>query len=83
MRNPDRSVPPRERSYLSLVPWRNFRRVAFLILALMAVLAIKHSGGGFFRGLFDSVGGAPPSRAPATETTVHLRRVQTAGPNGR
>jgi hypothetical protein len=66
---------------LSLVPWRNFRRVAFLILALMAVVVLKRSGPGFFRGLFDSVGGQPPPRAPATETTVHLRQVHTAGPD--
>jgi hypothetical protein len=67
--HPDRAA---ERSYLSLVPWRNFRRVFLLILALGAVLALKKSGGGFFRGVLDSV--APPPAAPTgPETTVHLR----------
>ncbi len=53
----------RERSYLSLLPWRNFRRVLFLIFALLAVVALKKSGGGMFRNILDSV--APPS-VPST-----------------
>ena len=69
----------RERSFLSLVPWRNFRRVALLIVALMAVVALKRSGAGlgFVKGLMDGV--APPVPAPAVETTVHMR----AGPDRR
>lgn len=62
-----------ERSYLSLVPWRNFRRVLFLILALMGVVVLKRSAGGFFSRIIESV--APPA-APAhhaPETTVHLQ----------
>jgi hypothetical protein len=63
----------REKTYLSLVPWRNLRRAVFLILALMAVVALKKSSGGFFSRVLESV--APPAtpahRAP--ETTVHLQ----------
>ena len=79
-RHSDRAV---ERSYLSLIPRRNFRRALFLLLALLAVVALKKSGGGFFSNVLDSVA---PSRAPsaarprpsiaepapAAETTVHL-----------
>jgi hypothetical protein len=77
MRNTDPEAARPERSFLSLVPWRNFRRAAFLILALLGVVALKRSGAGFFRGLLDGV--APPRPAPAVETTVHMR----AGPGGR
>jgi hypothetical protein len=73
-----------------LVPWRNFRRVLFLIAALLAVLTLKQSGGGLFRSVLDSM--APPatrSREPiapmapddprAIHTTVHVQ----AGPAPR
>ena len=78
MRSVDRRLERAvERSYLSLIPRRNFRRALFLLLALLAVVALKKSGGGFFRNVLDSV--APP-RSPAAarprpsspETTVHL-----------
>lgn len=66
-----------ERSYLSLIPRRNFRRALFLLLALLGVVALKKSGRGFFGSVLDSV--APPRspaaarpRAPSPETTVHL-----------
>ena len=59
------------------IAWRNFRRAAFLILALLGVVALKRSGGGFLRGVLDGV--APPHPAPAVETTVHMR----AEPGGR
>lgn len=84
----DRDDPrPEERSFLSLLPWRNFRRALFLILALLGVVAIKKSGGGAFRNLLDSVapvaavrstahsaGSAPPATTGAAPaTTVHLQ----------
>ena len=66
---------PGARSYLSLIPRRNLRRALFLLLALMGVVALKQSGGGFFRNLLDTVV-APTSPAPpatrAPETTVHI-----------
>jgi hypothetical protein len=58
-----------------LLPWRNLRRAVFLILALMAVVALKRSAGGFFSRLLESVA-SPPAAAPAhaaPETTVHLQ----------
>jgi hypothetical protein len=47
----------------------------FLIVALMAVVALKRSAGGFFSHLLESVA-SPPASAPAhtaPETTVHLQ----------
>jgi hypothetical protein len=87
VRPADRRVGrPLERSYLSLIPRRNLLRALFLLLALLAVVALKKSGGGVFRNVLDSVApprtpaaSAPPRaltsapRAPAPETTVHLQ----------
>lgn len=78
-RRPGRPV---ERSYLALIPRRNFRRALFLLLALLAVVALKKSGGGMFRNVLDSMAPPPQTRAaspqprppaPAPETTVHLQ----------
>ena len=63
---------PRGRSYLS-IPSRNVRRVLFLLVALMAILALKRSGGGFFNSVINSFGPPPPARPAAPETTVHLK----------
>jgi hypothetical protein len=67
--------PGGERSYLALIPRRNFRRALFLVLALLAVVALKKSGGGFFGNVLNSV--APPATAPArppeAPTTVHIQ----------
>ena len=62
---------PRGRSYLS-IPSRNVRRVLFLLVALMAVVALKRSGGGFFNSVINSFGPPPPARPPVPETTVHM-----------
>jgi len=71
MRRTERSG---ERSYSSLIPRRNFRRVLFLLLALTAVVALKKSGGGFFDSVINSFGSSPrPAHPPAPETTVHLQ----------
>ena len=58
-----------------VLPWRNFRRVVFLIFALMAVVALKRSAGGFFNRLLESVASPPPApaRPVAPATTVHLQ----------
>jgi hypothetical protein len=66
----------RERTYLSQVPWRNFRRVLFLIIALMSVVALKKGAGGFFNRVLESVARPPaaaPARSTAPATTVHLQ----------
>jgi hypothetical protein len=69
--------PTFKRTYLSLLPWRNFRRVLFLIVALMSVVALKRSAGGFFHRILESVT-LPPAAEPAhpvapPTTTVHLQ----------
>jgi hypothetical protein len=61
--------PRPERSYWSLIPGRNLRRALFLILALVAVLSLKQSSGGFFNRVLESI----TPRAPSVPTTVHIR----------
>lgn len=64
------------RTSLAVLPWRNFRRVVFLIFALMAVVALKKSAGGFFNRIIESVTPPPvaaPAHPAAPATTVHLQ----------
>ena len=73
--NPQRAAPGPSRaarSYLASLPLRSFRRVVFLILALMAVVALKRSAGGFFSRVLESVAPPPAPAHTAPETTVHL-----------
>jgi hypothetical protein len=71
--------PSPERGFWELLPRRNFRRVLLLLLALVAIVAIKRSGGGSLHSLLDGI--APPpaaKRAPAGaphDETVRLRVV--------
>jgi len=53
-------APPPERSFWQLMPRRNFRRAFLLVIAILAVLAIKHSGALSLNQVFDRVAPAPP-----------------------
>jgi hypothetical protein len=53
---------PAEKSFWALLPRRNFRRVLFLLAALVAIVAIKRMGGFSLAKLFDGV--APPPAPP-------------------
>lgn len=50
--------PPPERSFWQLLPRRNLRRALLLIIAIVAVIAIKRSGGLSLDRIFQQV--APP-----------------------
>jgi len=55
--------PPAEQSFWALLPRRNLRRALFLLVALVAIIAIKRMGGFSLGKLFDGV--APgPARQP-------------------
>jgi hypothetical protein len=59
----------------SLLPRRNLRRALFLLLAFLAVLAIKHTGGSFSH-LFDAFGPTGTTAAPTppgNDRSYHLR----------
>jgi hypothetical protein len=53
-------------SLLTMMPRRNLRRALFLFVALLAVLAIKYSGGGSVGSVFDKVAPAPQAVTPGT-----------------
>ena len=55
--------PPPERSFWQLLPRRNFRRALLLIIAIVAVLAIKRTGGLSLNKMFDQF--APVTTKPA------------------
>ena len=54
--------PPAERSFWQLLPRRNFRRALLLIIAIVAVLAIKRSGGLSLDKIFEQVAPAVPTQ---------------------
>ena len=62
----DQLPPPPERSFWQLVPRRNLRRALLLIIAIIAVIAIKRSGGLSLDRIFQQVAPAP---TPTTEPT--------------
>jgi hypothetical protein len=58
----DQLAPPPERSFWQLVPRRNLRRALLLIIAIVAVIAIKRSGGLSLDGIFQQVAPTPTTR---------------------
>ena len=77
-RSLDPSSPPPERSFWELLPRRNFRRVLFLVIVLLAVLALRKTGGGAFRGLLDAV--APPPAPAGAAGPAGFQRLQVRPP---
>jgi hypothetical protein len=61
-------LPPRERTFTELFPWRNLRRALMLVLLIVAILVIKRSTGGFLGRMGDLWGttsaAAPGAPAP-------------------
>ena len=77
----DQLPPPPERSFWQLVPRRNLRRALLLIIAIVAVIAIKRSGGLSLDRIFQQV--APPAPAPTTQPggTYHHLEVHPPTPH--
>jgi hypothetical protein len=66
----DQLPTPPERSFWQLVPRRNLRRALLLIIAIIAVIAIKRSGGLSLDRIFQQV--APPPTTEPTGVYHHL-----------
>ena len=74
--------PPPERGFWELLPRRNFRRVLLLLLALVAVVAIKRSRGGSLHNLLEVMAPPPPkvaAPAPSTEAGPNFQRLHVQG----
>lgn len=72
-----------ERSFWELLPRRNLRRALFLVLVLLAVMALRRTGGGAFRGLLDAMAPPPapgPGGAPGGEGFQRLRVAPAPSP---
>ncbi len=54
--------PPPERTFWQLLPRRNLRRALLLIIAIIAVIAIKRSGGLSLDRIFQQVAPAPATQ---------------------
>jgi hypothetical protein len=65
----DQLPQPPERSFWQLVPRRNLRRALLLIIAIVAVIVIKRSGGLSLDGIFQQV--APVAPTPTTEPGIY------------
>jgi hypothetical protein len=66
-------APPElgEKTFWDYFPRRSARRIMFLIIALGAVIVLKHSGGWTFGGLFG--GARAPEGASSSGPVYHLR----------
>ena len=63
---------PAEKSFWALLPRRNFRRVVFLLAALVAIIFIKRMGGFSLAKLFDGVAPPPAAARDAEPPFRHL-----------
>ena len=75
----DQLPPPPERSFWQLVPRRNLRRALLLIIAIVAVIAIKRSGGLSLDGIFQQVAPVAPTTEPGG--TYHHLEVHPPTPH--
>jgi hypothetical protein len=64
-----------EKSFWDYFPRRSARRVLFLLIALFAVLVLKHSGRWTFGGLID-----PPHGGEPAAPLYHLKVTQPDSP---
>ncbi len=75
--------PPPERSFWQLLPRRNFKRALLLIIAIVAVLAIKRSGGLSLDRIFEQVAPAVPTQSAAPAGGFQHIEVRPAAPAPR
>jgi hypothetical protein len=72
---PNKLPPPPElgdKTFWDYFPRQSVRRIFFLLLALGAVLILKHSGSWTFGGLFGGAQKAAPS-APTSSPVYHIK----------
>ena len=66
--------PPPERTFWQLLPRRNLRRALLLVIAIVAVIAIKRSGGLSLDRIFQQV--APPGPSPSVDPKGSFQHIE-------
>jgi hypothetical protein len=79
----DQLPPPPERSLWQLLPRRNFRRALLLIIAIVAVLAIKRAGGLSLNRMFEQFAPVVPTQPAGAGSGFHHLEVRPAAPAPR
>jgi hypothetical protein len=69
-----------DRSLLQRIPRRNLARALFLVLALLAIVAIKRGSGGFFGNLMETLSPTPPA-GPTRDGGPPLRSIEVKIPS--
>jgi hypothetical protein len=64
--------PPPERTFWQLLPRRNLRRALLLIIAIVAVIAIKRTGGLSLDKIFEQVAPVPTQRTGPAGGFQHI-----------
>jgi hypothetical protein len=67
---------PRERSYWQLIPRRNFRLALLLIALIVAVFALKRSGGTSLSHMFDQFAAPVPARKSQGSPTGTFQHIE-------
>jgi len=70
--------PPPERTFWQLLPRRNLRRALLLIIAIVAVIAIKRSGGLSLDRIFQQV--APAGSTPSVDSNGAFHHIDVHPP---
>ena len=70
----DQLPPPPERTFWQLLPRRNLRRALLLIIAIVAVIAIKRSGGLSLDRIFQQV--APSGPGPSVDSKGAFQHIE-------
>jgi hypothetical protein len=76
---PNKLPPPPElgdKTFWDYFPRQSARRIFFLLLALGAVLILKHSGSWTFGGLL----GSPSKRGPGAESSAPVYHIKVTRP---
>jgi hypothetical protein len=67
---------PRERSYWQLIPRRNFRLALLLVILIVAVVALKHTGALSLSHMFDQLAPPVPARSSAGSAAGTFQHIE-------
>jgi hypothetical protein len=56
-------LPPRERTFAQVFPWRNVRRAVMLLALIVVIVGMKRTAGRFLAGVTEWFGPIAPAKA--------------------